>query len=210
MNKLELLLKENWEILQELFELPKHINTKSSGDDFFNSRGDYGDFFDFSHTFQGKSGKQYNMIFKFNLRSIPQRVNEGGSNQEVQLDPSTAPIYEVSFYPADKESASDQWKLLNDIDPTQVITVAGYFILFHASQLANQPVPSPFIKYMFRPYKESHEKEKSAMDSKRGAFYNRATPRVIEALASSFKKIQVTEVKPEAEYTMITVKLASH
>jgi hypothetical protein len=210
MDKLQLLLKENWAILQELFELPKNINTKSGGDDFFNSKGEYGEFFDFSHPFIGKSGKTYVMIFKFNLRSIPQPVNEGGNKEPIKMDASLAPIYEVSFYPSDKEGNAGQWGLLNDIDPTQVVAVAGYYVLYHASQLAKQPVPVPFIKYLVRPYKEAHEKQMDAKDSKRGQFYNRAIPRVIESLAGNFGNIQVTEVTPAADHTMVVVNLAKH
>jgi hypothetical protein len=210
MDKLQLLLKENWALLQELFELPKNINTHSGGDDFFNTKGEYGDYFDFSHKFTGKSGKGYEMIFKFNLRSIPHPVNEGGNKQPIKIDDTYAPIYEVSFYPADKEGASSQWGLLNDIDPTQVIAVAGYFVLYHASQLAKQPVPVPFIKYLIRPYKEAHEKHMDAKDGKRGTFYNRAIPRVIESLSGHFGNIKVSGITPAPDHTMVSVNLASH
>lgn len=209
MDKLQLLLKENWELLQELFELPNKIDTKAYGDNFYNLKGEYGDYFDFHHTFTGNSGRTYKMVFKFNLRSVPHPVNEGGKGN-IHVDDKYAPIYEVSFYPVDEEGKASQWKLLNDIDPTKAITVAGYFILYHASQLATKSVPVPFIKYLFRPFKEETEKQKDAKSSKRGLFYNRAVPRVIDALSSNFKDIKITEVKPEAEYTLISVNLASH
>jgi len=215
MNKLELLLKENWDLLQELFELPKDINTKHRGDDFFKN-GQYGDNFWFTYNLVGKSGKNYTMIFNFSLRALKRpegsvrsfNQNTKKGQQEVQLEETNIPVYEITFYPENKEGTKQQWELLNDINPSRVVVVAGYLAFFHASTLLKDMVPSPFVDYMFRPFKEQSEKELSAKDSKRGSFYNRAIPKVFEELSHHFKDIEVYGVDTHPEYTLAKIKRA--
>ena len=212
MDKLHTLLKEHWSTLTELFDLPSKIDTQSLGDEFFR-RGEYGDHFEFFHTFPGKSGKNHRMTFQFDLRSGPSFPQKGNDNSDPDVEAPTptkesqAPIYEVSFFPTHAGDSDHQYQLLNDLDPTAVFAVAGYFIFFHASKLASQPVPVPYIKYVFRPYKEDHEKSIDAADSKRGAFYSRAIPRAMDTLSHNFPTIHVTDIKTEPAYTLISVRL---
>lgn len=214
MDKLTLLLKENWALLQELFELPSNINTNAYGDEFFKN-GEYADSFEFHHQVTGKSGKTYTMVFRFFRRNLKTHadntraytVPHKGGSKELQIAEKLIPVYEISFYPQEKEGSESRWELLNDIDPIKIITVNGYFAMFHASQLAKLAVPSPFVDYIFRPYKEKHEKTLDAANTKRGAFYQKAIPKVLESLSSKFK-LKVLGVSQIDDFTMVKIKIA--
>lgn len=229
MDKLQLLLKENWEILQELFELPNNISTKVYGDDFFSNKGEYGEFFEFHHDFTGNSGKVHRMTFKFNLKSTPHPVNEGGKSINLDLQDRQAPVYEVAFYPEEKSGRVSQWKLLNDVEPTKVFVTMAYFMIHHASSLAKEAIPTPFVKYIYKPITEENEKtnvnepvnpessdeerNKKANDNKRGRFYLRALPHALSSLSGMTNNLKISNPKPlpnHPEFTMITIQMASH
>jgi hypothetical protein len=208
-------LNENWELLQELFELPSHIDTKSYGDDFFNLKGEYGDSFEFHHKVTGKSGKVYNIIFRFYRKmlksdgTISYRDDKGKSPSNIEVDKAELPAYDISFYPEEKETMPNnaKWELLNDINPTSVVTLLGYFVCYHASSLGKESVPYPFVRYIFSGWKEAHEKDRPSEVSKRGLFYNRAIPKIIDAISARFPNIKVADIAKQPEYTLITLQI---